>query len=73
MYWGGEYFRAKTPELGEVAVRSNFNRFTGALNERAFPDCRFIVSVSVPADPDGVKQRLLDGGLTFLKRTVVGA
>lgn len=71
MYWGGEYYRVQTPDLGEVTVRPNFNSFTGALNERAFPDCRIVVSVSVPADPDRVKQQLLDAGLTFLKRTEV--
>lgn len=71
MYWGGEYYRAQTLETGEVTVRSNFNTFTGKLNERAFPDCRFIVSVSVPADPERVKQQLVDGGLTFLKRTEI--
>lgn len=71
MYWGGKYYLAKATAFGDVAVRSNFNSFTGALNKREFPDCRFIVYVDVPPDPDAAKQRLVAGGLLFLKRNVI--
>jgi hypothetical protein len=71
MYWGGTYYLAKATAFGDVAVRSNFNAFTRALNKRDFPDCRFVVYVDVPPDPDVAKQKLVAGGLLFLQRKVV--
>jgi hypothetical protein len=70
-YWGGDYYLARSAEFGEVALRPNFNSFTGELNEREYPDCRFIVWVSAPADADATRARLVAGGLRFLSRTVV--
>jgi hypothetical protein len=70
-YWGGDYYLARNAEIGEVAVRPNFNSFTGELNEREYPDCRFVVWVSAPADADAIRARLVTGGLRFLSRTVV--
>jgi len=71
MYWGGLYYLAETKEYGRIAVRPNFNSFTGKLNESRFPSCRFIVSVSKPADPDALKSQLVAAGIEFLERNVV--
>jgi hypothetical protein len=71
LFWGGEYYLAESSEYGRVAIRPNFNTFTGELGEPEFPNYRFVIAVSTPRDPDASKQRLTAGGLTFLRRTVV--
>lgn len=71
MYWGGTYYLAKGTAFGDIAVRANFNSFTGALNKPEFPDCRFIVYVDDPPEPEVAKEKLVAGGLLFLKRSVV--
>ncbi len=70
-FWGGDYYLTRSDEWGKIAVRRNFNRFTGQLTEAEFPDCSILVSVSDAPDPDRMKDRLVAGGLRFLKRVVV--
>ncbi len=70
-FWGGDYYLARSQEWGKIAVRRNLNRFTGELTEAEFPDCTILVSVSDAPDPDRMKERLVEGGLRFLKRVVV--
>lgn len=69
-FWGGEYYIARSAEIGKIAIRKNRNRFTGGLNVPEFPDCDIIVSVSAAPDPDIIRSRLLAGGFRLLKRVV---
>jgi len=71
MYWGGDYYLAKSNDLGKITIRRNANSFTGALNEAAFPDCQMIISVSAPPDPQAIEAKLVAHGLRLLRRTVV--
>jgi hypothetical protein len=62
LYWGGDYFAARSPRVGEITIRHDFNAFTGELTEPKFPDMPILVSVSEPPEPDGLKQSLLSAG-----------
>lgn len=72
-FWGGDYYGVRSPEVGEITVRRNFNEFTNELTEPSFPDQTILVSVSTPPDPDGLKALLLAAGpaVSFLRRDEV--
>lgn len=73
LYWGGDYFAARSPRVGKITIRHNFNAFTGKLTEPKFPDMPILVAVSEPPEPDGLKQSLLSAGpeVQFLRRDEV--
>jgi len=71
MYWGGDYYLASSDKFGEISIRSNYNSYTKELNEPDHPNCRIIVSVSKPAQPDVLKSRLVKHGLRLLRRAII--
>jgi hypothetical protein len=71
MFWGGDYYLAKSPEIKSMTIRRNFNSFTKALNEERFPDCHMVVSVNEPSDPQALEAVLVAHGLRLLRRSVV--
>ena len=71
MFWGGDYYLARSADIKSMTIRRNFNSFTKALNEALFPDCQMIVSVSEPSDPQALEAVLVAHGLRLLRRSVV--
>jgi len=71
MFWGGGYYRAACDAFEELTVRRNYNSFTNRLNERDFPDCAMVVTISCPVDPSALEARLVVAGLRLLHRAVV--
>jgi len=71
MFWGGDYYLAKSDSFGEITIRRNYNSYTKELSEPNYPDCQIIVSVSVPLDPDALAAQLAEGGLRLLNRAVI--
>lgn len=71
MYWGGDYYLASSEEFGEISIRQNYNSYIDGLNEPDHPNCRIVVSVNRPEEPDALKSRMVAHGLRLLRRAVI--